>query len=95
MRLVSLPDLLVFDREFVVVGDLLADEDRPLGVDDDLVGAVNLDHFSIAVRLQGGIVQPAIGVQVAGVQQQQSNKPTSQQWFINRARLPHLVASTT
>ena len=67
MNLVSLPDLLVFDQEFVVVGDLLAYEDRPLGVDDDLVGAVNLDHFSIAVRLQGRIVEPALGVHCTGI----------------------------
>ena len=45
-------DLLVLDGELVVVGDFFAERDRLLGVDDDLLLAVDGDDFGVAVRLQ-------------------------------------------
>ena len=45
-------DLLVLDGELVVVGDFFAKRDRLLGVDDDLLLAVDGDDFGVAVRLQ-------------------------------------------
>ena len=45
-------DLLVFDGELVVIGDLLADGDGLPGVDDDLLLGLHRDDLSVAVGLR-------------------------------------------
>jgi hypothetical protein len=45
-------NLFVLDGELVVVGDLLPEGDRLLGVDDNLLFAVDGDDLRVAVRLK-------------------------------------------
>jgi hypothetical protein len=47
-------NFLVFDGELVVVGDLLAEGDRLLRVDDNLLLAVNGDDLGVTVGLKEG-----------------------------------------
>ena len=82
----QVPDLFILDGEFVVVGDFLPNGDGLFRVNDDLTGTVNLDHFGVTV----GLVIKCMNDLVDCL-----HIFTSQEWFMNRARLPHLVASTT
>jgi hypothetical protein len=45
-------NLFVLDGELVVVGDLLPEGDRLLGVDDNLLFAVDGDDLRVTVRLK-------------------------------------------
>ena len=45
-------NLFVLDGELVVVGDLLPEGNGLLGVDDNLLFAVNGDDLSVTVRLK-------------------------------------------
>ena len=49
------PDFLIFDRELVIISDLLPDSYWLLRVDHDLVLPINLDHFGVAVWLQNKV----------------------------------------
>jgi hypothetical protein len=49
-------DLDIFDRELVVVRDLLVDVDVLLRVDDDLLLGLHRDHLGVAVGLQDRVV---------------------------------------
>lgn len=65
-------DLLVFQRELIVVCDLLVHSDRLLRVDHNLLLSFHSNHFGIAIRLcVGGTGQSEGGVRggthVAGV----------------------------
>lgn len=44
-------DLVIFVRELVVVGDLLVDSNRLLGVDDNLLLPLHRHDFGVTVRL--------------------------------------------
>ena len=83
------PDFLIFNGELVIVGDFLPDPNWLLGVDHDLILTVNLDHFGIAVWLRRREDE------TFSILKKFHKLPTSQQWLMNLARLPHLVASTT
>lgn len=48
----------VFDREFVVVGELLPSVDLPQGKDDDVLPAFHVDHPRVAVRFAGVVDEP-------------------------------------
>lgn len=47
-------DLVVLQREFVIVGDFLVHANRLLGVDHDLLLGFDGDNLGVAVRLQEG-----------------------------------------
>lgn len=48
----------VFNREFVVIGELLPSVDLSQGKDDDMLPAFHVDHSRVAVRLTGVVDEP-------------------------------------
>ena len=54
-KFIDSPDFLIFDREFVIISDLLPDSYWLLRVDHDLVLPINLDDFGVAVWLQNKV----------------------------------------
>ena len=46
------PNLLVLQRELVVVGDFLAERDRLLGVDDDFLLVLHGNDFGVTIGLK-------------------------------------------
>lgn len=65
----------------VIVRDLLAHVDISLGVNHNLRLSIHLNHLRIAVGLE------------KKVNSEKCQLLTSQEWLINRARLPLKVAS--
>lgn len=85
-------DLVLLQREFVVVGDLFVDGDGLLGVDHDLLLGLDGDHFGVTVRLEEGR-RGYRDEQRRRWRRQRGGSLTVQQWLMNLARFPHLVAS--
>ena len=66
--------LLVLDRELVVVGDLFSRNDVSLRVDDDFLRAVHQDHLGSAVRLNNerakiNILKPNTNLMIQTIKQ--------------------------
>lgn len=85
-------DLVLLQRELVVVGDLLVDGDGLLRVDHDLLLGLKGDDLGVTVGLKDRETtelfqteEPVTAGALWGL--------TVQQWLMNRARFPHLVAS--
>lgn len=91
-------DLLVLDGELVVVRDLLVDVDGLSGVDHDLLLRLHCDDLRITVRLKEktdriGLLQSLCSCLIHKKEQRVAGCLTLQLWLMNRAKLPHLVAS--
>lgn len=93
-------DLVVLQRELVVVGNLFVGCDRLLRVDHNLFLGLDGYYLGVTVRLKE---KEKRSIQRQKLQEQHDSvvKPeevegfglTVQQWLMNRDRLPHFVAS--
>lgn len=88
-------DLVLLQRELVVVGDFLIDGDGLLRVDHDLLLGLYRDHLGVTVWLEEQMRRDTGERRVGGggARGGEGGSLTVQQWLMNRARLPHLVAS--
>ena len=87
-NIIPVPDLLILYRELVIVSDFFPDGDWLFGVDDNLAGAINLDHFGVTIGLEEANHLKSLNQSIIYIL-------TSHEWLINLARFPHFVASTT
>ena len=90
-------DLFVLDGELVVVCDLLPQCDVPLGVDDNLFLHPKTDDLRIAVGLREEKSTQLTHTHTESFSFSHTlaniHTLTSQQWLMNRAMFPFLVAS--